>query len=215
MPVILENGKDQIRTWLDPKRSQWSKELQSLLKPFAGELECYPVDKAVGKVGNNSPAFIVPVASTENKKNIANFFSNAQKFAKGDAEKKEMKAEENEAKNVGRDVKRERDEQRATKEQSGTEDNAPLPCPSPIHEKAGLKRKHETINPSEEPDADTKIARTDAGKAYRPSMALSTTGTPEKAGGRQIKSGTSNGTKKGSPTKAGDGSQRITNFFNK
>lgn len=50
MPVILENGSDQIRTWLDPKRSEWSKELQLLLKPYSGDLECYPVDKAVGKV---------------------------------------------------------------------------------------------------------------------------------------------------------------------
>ena len=40
MPVILENGSDDIRTWLDPKRSEWSKELQSLLRPFSGELEC-------------------------------------------------------------------------------------------------------------------------------------------------------------------------------
>lgn len=218
MPVILENGTDQIRTWLDPKRSQWSKELQSLLKPFAGELECYPVDQAVGKVGNNSPAFIVPVASTENKKNIANFFSNAKKFAKGDAEKTEIKAEENATKNIGGDIEREKDEQRTTKEQSSTEDNAPLPIPSPIHEKVGLKRNHETIDTNEELDANTKIARTDAGKAYRPST-VSTAGTPEKAAGKQIKSATksatSNGTKKGSPTKAGDGSQRITNFFNK
>ncbi len=38
MPVILENGSEEVRTWLDPKRSTWSKELQSLLKPFEGEL---------------------------------------------------------------------------------------------------------------------------------------------------------------------------------
>lgn len=214
MPVILENGTDQIRTWLDPKRSQWSKELQSLLKPFVGELECYPVDKAVGKVGNNSPTFIVPVASTENKNNIANFFSNAKKSAKGNVERKVIKSEETKAKTVEGDVEREKDEQRATTEQSGTEDNAPLPLPSPVHEKAGLKRNHETIDMNEEHDPDTKIARTHAGKASRAS-AVSIAGTPEKAADRQTKSAISNGTKKSSPTKAGDGSQRITNFFNK
>jgi putative SOS response-associated peptidase YedK len=80
MPVILDAGTDAVKIWLDPTRNKWSKELQSLLKPFAGELECYPVDKDVGKVGNNSPAFIVPVDSKENKKNIANFFGNAQKM---------------------------------------------------------------------------------------------------------------------------------------
>lgn len=75
MPVILENGSEDIRTWLDPNRYTWSKELQSLLVPFQGELEVYPVSKEVGKVGNNSPNFIIPVASSENKSNIANFFA--------------------------------------------------------------------------------------------------------------------------------------------
>lgn len=79
MPVILEPGSKTMRTWLDPKRKTWSKELQAILKPFEGELECYPVTKEVGKVGNNSPDFIIPVNSKENKSNIANFFSNAQK----------------------------------------------------------------------------------------------------------------------------------------
>ena len=50
-------------------------ELQSLLKPFDGELDVYPVSKEVGKVGNNSPSFIIPVDSKENKHNIANFFA--------------------------------------------------------------------------------------------------------------------------------------------
>jgi putative SOS response-associated peptidase YedK len=71
MPVILENGSEDVRTWLDPKRSRWSKDLQSLLKPFQGDVEVYPVSKEVGKVGNNSPNFIIPVASAENKGNIA------------------------------------------------------------------------------------------------------------------------------------------------
>lgn len=79
MPVILEPGSEAMKIWLDPKRTTWSKELQSILKPYEGELECYPVAKEVGKVGNNSPDFIVPVNSKENKSNIANFFSNAKK----------------------------------------------------------------------------------------------------------------------------------------
>src|SRR5579871_5726681 len=35
----------------------------------------YPVKKEVGKVGEDSPLFIVPLDSAENKLNIANFFS--------------------------------------------------------------------------------------------------------------------------------------------
>ncbi|KFH46860.1 putative peptidase-like protein [Hapsidospora chrysogenum ATCC 11550] len=79
MPVILDPGSDALRTWLDPKRHEWSRDLQSLLKPFDGELDIYPVSKDVGKVGNNSPSFIIPLDSKENKSNIANFFANASK----------------------------------------------------------------------------------------------------------------------------------------
>lgn len=74
MPVILEPGSDAIRTWLDPGRYEWSRELQSLLKPFDGELEVYPVSKDVGKVGNNSATFVRPLDSKDNKSNIINLF---------------------------------------------------------------------------------------------------------------------------------------------
>lgn len=75
MPVILDNGSEELRTWLDPGRHEWTKELQSLLKPFGGELDVYPVNQDVGKVGKNSPTFVVPLDSKENKSNIANFFA--------------------------------------------------------------------------------------------------------------------------------------------
>ncbi|EJP62879.1 DUF159 domain protein [Beauveria bassiana ARSEF 2860] len=75
MPVIMEPGSDAMRRWLDPNRYKWTKELQFLLQPFAGDVEVYPVSKGVGKVGNNSPTFIKPLYSRENKSNIANFFS--------------------------------------------------------------------------------------------------------------------------------------------
>ncbi len=95
MPVIMDNGSEKMRKWLDPKRYEWSKELQSLLVPYDGELEVYPVSKDVGKVGNNSPAFIIPIDSKENKSNIANF------FAKG-AATKEARKERREGRREGR-----------------------------------------------------------------------------------------------------------------
>ncbi|KAJ5662329.1 uncharacterized protein N7477_009945 [Penicillium maclennaniae] len=92
MPVILDPGTEAISKWLDPNRTTWSDDLQSILKPYDGELECYPVSKEVGKVGNNSPDFIVPVNSKENKNNIANFFANAKK--KDDVSLKEPASQE-------------------------------------------------------------------------------------------------------------------------
>lgn len=212
MPVILENGSDQIRTWLDPKRSEWSKDLQSLLKPFNGELDCYPVDQAVGKVGNNSPSFIVPVASTENKKNIANFFGNAKKAAKGPEEKEKIKQEEIEAKEKGSKVEKETDESRETVEQNSTEDNAPLPVPTSATSVPGSKRGHEEV--STQDDGSPKHKSSKIEKVKEPSIEPTSTEIPKTASGRKIRSATSNGTK-GSPVKVGDGSQRITNFFNK
>ncbi|RFU31856.1 hypothetical protein B7463_g4483, partial [Scytalidium lignicola] len=75
MPAVLENNSKDLWTWLNPGTYQWNKDLQKVLKPFEGELEIYAVSKDVNKVGNNSPSFIVPLTSTENKSNIANFFS--------------------------------------------------------------------------------------------------------------------------------------------
>lgn len=122
MPVILNAGSKEMATWLDPTRNRWTKELQSILKPYEGELECYPVDQAVGKVGNNSPGFIVPVDSKENKKNIANFFGNAA-------------AKQASPKKAGVKIEHEAGEFRETKDHQSTEDNAPLPVP-----KTGEKR---------------------------------------------------------------------------
>lgn len=97
-----------MRTWLDPSRTTWSKDLQSILKPYEGELECYPVPKEVGKVGNNSPDFIVPVNSKENKSNIANFFANAKKKELESPEIKDEKHAEYSGSLAAHGVKRER-----------------------------------------------------------------------------------------------------------
>jgi len=203
MPVILENGSDQIWTWLDPGRSEWSKELQSLLKPFKGELECYPVSKDVGKVGNNSPTFIVPVASTDNKNNIANFFGNAKQSAKGEAEKKEIKKEEVEVKEKGTVLEHNESEERATIEQSSTENNAPLPAPAAESQEPSLKRDHDSAG--DEPPA--KMVKTEV-------HASPIKASARKSPNKKTRSATNNGTSKGSPIKrSNDGSQKITNFY--
>ena len=210
MPVILENGSNQIRTWLDPGRSEWSKELQSLLKPFNGELECYPVDKAVGKVGNNSPSFIVPVASSENKNNIANFFGNAKKAAKGSEEKRALHEEQVKTQEKGSEIEHEADEKRKTVEQNSTEDNAPLPVPTPKSAEGGYKRDHDEVSEDGGTSPSHKFSKIKDVKKSPPEHSF----PHETTSSRKLRSATSNGTK-GSPVKAGDGSQRITNFFNR
>ncbi|CAG8457538.1 602_t:CDS:2, partial [Acaulospora morrowiae] len=64
MPVIFERGSDAVARWLNPDM-KWNPELASLLKPYEGELTCYRVPQEVGKVGNDSPSFIVPISTND------------------------------------------------------------------------------------------------------------------------------------------------------
>lgn len=197
MPVLLEAGSEAIRTWLDPHQTSWSKQLQSLLKPFQGELEIYPVNKEVGKVGNNSPSFIVPLDSKENKNNIANFFGNQKATAAKVAEKNAAaKAKSDEVDTIdGEPVKTVDDEK-------STEDNAPKPEPVTESPSQGIKREHDEI----EPAASSPV------KKEKPTP----TPSPAKPPAKKMRSATSNGSVAKSPSKpAGDGSKKITAFFGK
>lgn len=187
MPVILDPASDDMKTWLDPQRFEWSKGLQDCLKPFEGELECYPVSKDVGKVGNNSPTFIIPIASKENKNNIANFFANAK--TKKEEEGKEKTLEE---KTVG-DV-------------AGAADDGGMGV-SPA---AGSKRKADSELEGEQAPPTKKTPAS----ASPTKVKTSPSPSPSKAAPKSARaiSATSNGTK--SPAKGkSSGTQKITKFF--
>ncbi|KAL2115459.1 hypothetical protein VTJ04DRAFT_9714 [Mycothermus thermophilus] len=203
MPVILEPGSEAIFTWLDPARTHWSPELQALLRPFEGELEVYPVSKDVGKVGNESPSFVIPVASRENKGNIANFFA-----AAAEKKKQQMKegslAEDGKAKPQDRtatEVKEEEAEEESLKKESHHDEEQ--------EQQKGAKR---AASPSLLPGTPVKkkpVKGEDAASPVKPKA------TPVKA---KI-SATKNQPKKTSPVKAkaqqekAKGSQKITRFF--
>ncbi|KAF7946959.1 uncharacterized protein EAE97_004208 [Botrytis byssoidea] len=212
MPVVLDNGSEDLRTWLDPKRSSWTKELQSLLKPYEGELEIYPVVKEVGKVGNDSPNFIVPVASTENKSNIANFFAkggknDAKASSKASSKPSDAdaprKIKEEETKDTPIKEERTDTDGRETVDQNGCEDNAPLPVPN-LENKHGIKRELDNVDTEEPPKKSIRFS------------ASSEKDSPPVASNRKTRSATSNNC--GSPKKSSGqkrGSQKITNFFSK
>jgi hypothetical protein len=215
MPVILDNGSEAIRTWLDPTRTEWSQDLQSLLKPYEGELECYPVSKDVGKVGNNSPSFLIPIDSAENKNNIANFFGNQRKLAKkadtNDIDKAEHDLKKSTTQNGHVKVEHDAHETRDTTNRVvGTEDNAPLPIPDESPSKIenvqqGIKREAEDNIPvaGDEPQAKRN-------KTASPQKHLSPVKTPARKQG--TRSATSNGSAAKTPVKS-DGNARITSFF--
>jgi hypothetical protein len=209
MPVILENGSDEIKTWLDPNKTTWSKELQSLLKPYKGELEVYPVPKEVGKVGNNSQTFVIPLSSSQNKSNIANFFS---KGAAKDESKSAIgtnfgtstatpgKVEEE--KDSSSHIKLEKAEEPTSRKHRITEGSALSPA-TESDAKHGIKRGLEDETVDQTP---AKISKT----STSPNKALSSS---------KVKTRSATSNNNGSPKKPsvskGKGSQRITSFFAK
>lgn len=199
MPVIFEAGSEAMRTWLDPSLSEWSKSLQSLLKPYEGDLEIYPVAKDVGKVGNNSPTFIVPLDSAENKNNIANFFGNQKKAAKDPEVKRELVKTEQDVKIEGLEVKQDPEEIRPTTMQTTTEDNAPLPVDT-----RGIKREHE--------DESTEILSSMESDAKR---VKDTSNAKLSATKRRSRDAMSNGTVPADKTAKPKGTPKITKFFGK
>ncbi|KAB8208304.1 hypothetical protein P875_00095324 [Aspergillus parasiticus SU-1] len=202
MPVILDPNSEAMKIWLDPNRTTWSKELQSVLKPYKGELECYPVPKEVGKVGNNSPDFIVPVSSKENKSNIANFFANAKKKTEpGVKVEGDGITDQNIVKNE--------DDPRPTKDSEWSEDNAPKPA-------AGIKRERTPEGAGEVADEEAKKPKTEP---LTPSPKKVTEHTPvskqqTSPAVKKMRSATHNEKpmKKVNAKKA-DGSHPITKFF--
>ncbi|EKV07120.1 hypothetical protein PDIG_73940 [Penicillium digitatum PHI26] len=187
MPVILDSGSEAMNKWLDPRQKTWSKELQSILKPYEGELECYPVPNEVGKVGNNSPNFVVPVDSKENKSNIANFFASIN--SKENTDPPPTKEAESPK------VKIFKDEDRTTKVSEWSEDNIPKPV-------SAVKREHSPEAPGAVEESKKQMVDSDQ---MGPS--------PQK---NKLRSATHNSPmKRASGKKAADGSQRITSFFKK
>ncbi|EKG14456.1 hypothetical protein MPH_08305 [Macrophomina phaseolina MS6] len=215
MPVIFDNGSEAMWKWLDPTRNEWNRELQSLLQPYGGELECYPVPKEVGKVGNDSPTFIVPVDSKENKNNISNFFDNQRKAAKNSVENQPV-VQANHRSHLDK-VQHVKGEARDTSDKDGTEDNAPLPTiPAGDQDKRGIKREHEDADDESETPGSPPLQKAAKRNAINasPDKSKATKGSTKSP--RKTRSATSNGSaQRGSPAKASDGSRKITAFFGK
>jgi hypothetical protein len=190
MPVILDPGSEPLSRWIDPGRSEWSKELQAVLKPFEGELVVYPVSKEVGKVGNNSPNMVIPVDSTENKANIANFFANAGKKGAAGGVKPEV------------EVKEEAGTQKKTADELQHELNVSEGL-NKMYESKGVKRQAADMSPAKgEPPTKKAASEKMASPVKR------------KQAGRGKISATSNASRSPAKTKAkADGSQKITKFF--
>lgn len=212
MPVILEPGSDAMMKWLDPQRTTWTEELQSILKPYEGELECYPVPKEVGKVGNDSPDFILPIDGKQKKGSIANFFANVGK-------KGEQKDKEDELQSKGLHAKA---DLRETKDHEWSEDNAPKPVPKEeevdeqLKSPRGIKRERLPEDAAEVAAASkavkTEETSTSPFSPIKEKKEVPTGSSPIKSGLKLPSGKAMNATKKKASS---DGSQPITNFFKK
>ncbi|KAH8811857.1 hypothetical protein F5884DRAFT_292874 [Xylogone sp. PMI_703] len=218
MPVILENNSKELWMWLNPEIYQWSKDLQKVLKPFEGEMDIYPVTKDVNKVGNNSPSFIIPLTSSENKSNIANFFAKSPAKSKQastsiPSECKEsqesVKANETESVEPSQDETKVKEEEEATKNQDiYTEDDAKHDITSfDTHElpSKGIKREFEDHEEKISPKKAKKTTSETEKKSISPSKTK-----------RTMRSATKNnpsGLTK--PQNKSKGNQKITSFLTK
>lgn len=189
MPAILDPSAADVGTWLDPSRTSWSPNLQNLLRPSSAGLEVYPVSKEVGKVGNDSPSFVIPVSSRENKGNIANFFANARK---GGAKVPSIKtgAGKTEDGDKSEVIKEEEDAPEAAKENRDEPDVIREEAEAPS---AGSKRAAPPADKDAQPRS--KVPATSPMKSSR----FNATRNVSKAHGPQGK----------------EGSQKITKFFTK
>jgi hypothetical protein len=170
-----------------------------MLKPWDGELEIYPVNPGVGKVGNNSPSFIIPL--DQNKGSLANFFASQKKAANSNESKQNAIKAEGDVKIKGLKVEQEDDENRETIDAKSSETNAPLPTSS-----RGIKRGHGEGDDIEAPhDAKTRKISEDHSQS-KPSPSTK---------GRSKSSTTNSTIARSSPKKAEQGTQRITKFFGK
>ncbi|KAI0879077.1 hypothetical protein GGS24DRAFT_440673 [Hypoxylon argillaceum] len=212
MPVILDNGSEKMRKWLDPKRYEWSKELQSLLVPYDGALEVYPVSKDVGKVGNNSPTFIIPIDSKQNKSNIANFF--AKSPAKKVAKKEEMDTKDDIVKTEQPEIEvteidaakgaNEESESKVKLEEIGEDEEKKIV-------RTSIKREAEEDLTNQEPPRKLSSTMSNKGQDTKKTKELPL----PKGNGKQKISATSNNSKSPAKTKPSKsaGTQKITKFF--
>ncbi|KAI0974097.1 hypothetical protein F4678DRAFT_399129 [Xylaria arbuscula] len=219
MPVILDNGSEKLRKWLDPKRHEWSKELQSLLVPYDGELEVYPVSKDVGKVGNNSPTFIIPIDSKENKSNIANF------FAKGAAKKEpKTKIKEEEKKTSDTQdthIKTEQPEIKITETEGFVVKSEDEDTELKVKHEEGEDEDSGTIfagikrEALEEPTVEERPKKLSSAAASNKPQGTKRDAEPppRKGSGRQKISATNNNSRTPAKNMKSAGTQKITKFF--
>ncbi|OBT86092.1 hypothetical protein VE02_05716 [Pseudogymnoascus sp. 03VT05] len=142
MPVILEPGGEEMWRWLDPKKG-WGDDVARCLKGWDGELEVFEVDRGVGKVGNDSPDFVVPVG--KGKGGIEGFFGGK----KGVGKKAEVKDEVGKKEVVDEVGKKEEVKDEAVKKEEEQDRNH--------------KIKHEPTTKKEEPnEGDIKMESIEA-----------------------------------------------------
>lgn len=156
MPVILD-APEKVLQWLSPGTTAWNKDLQALLVSYQGDLEWYRVSADVGKVGNNSPDFVLPLE--QNKASITNFFGTPKKqppavktesAAKAEVKVKQEESEETKIK------KEDLEKEEQSAEAAIAENNAPLPLPT------GVKREHSDADKDDDDTASAKKQRKDA-----------------------------------------------------
>lgn len=221
MPVILEPGSEELKKWLDPENRQWGRGLQELLKPFDGtKLEWYPVDKRVGKVGNDGEDMVVRKEERREERDIGSWFGGGgggkkgeelgnEKVKDGKEEDAEVEVKTDTGKIKVESVNEMVEDAQAAQETTGLR--------SSPRRRQGIKREASSkLDDNEQPPTKKSVATGGNSSPLKKSRQKPSSQTPSKAQGKRTISATKN-KGRGSPIKPKNapppGMQKITKFF--
>ncbi|KAH7107181.1 DUF159-domain-containing protein [Auriculariales sp. MPI-PUGE-AT-0066] len=211
MPLILNNDSD-IDLWLNNDKG-WDKSVAQLVKPYDGPaLECYPVPKEVGRVGTDSPSFVLPVS--QRKDGIQAMFARQKAQGnKGSPQKASFSSSET---------------SEGPSQHSGhsTDCTSPQVTPRPSRIKSGDSRNAQNTDESEiieiadsspvRRDQEVEITSSPPGSptttGKRKRIATPPPTTPRK---KKPKTGAASPVKQKQQREAAKGTAKITSFFSK
>ncbi|CAE6511391.1 unnamed protein product [Rhizoctonia solani] len=167
MPIIL-SGKQALR-WLDVEKGWQPEVLKELRKPYEGTLICYEVPREVGKVGNEDPSFIEPLAAR--KDGLMAMMSRMGQKAKLEEKKPDLalKREPSEFVSDGSDIKEEE-----------LEPTLRLSSSKIVKEEPFVKSEREEIVLSDDSDIKEDTTRTKVEPESSPRVSPAKRRTPSK-----------------------------------
>jgi putative SOS response-associated peptidase YedK len=146
MPLILDSDED-IDRWLNVEIP--FEEVKSLLRPYEGTLEIFPVSTFVNKIGHDSEECVKPITKKLEAQKITNFFAKKPAIKKRSPEEEEEEDNEHQEKKVKLESGAEHQQSHIKEEEKDIKDN--------VKEEAAKETKDIKEEPLSEEDKASAI----------------------------------------------------------